>query len=184
MGAGEQPALSWQQPVRTPPARGHAGVIGWSTAGDAGFRTRGLICARASGVVCATDHHFLESGGLHSRRRRARHRSLSPRVCAQPDGGLVGGPVPCSSMVSGCLWLLLRSHISRCNPAGGLQWTQTFAWGTPDGPPTQKLAVGTNTGTLMVARLATGMSIVTASDLERQLAVWCSRDPGLVIRVL
>ena len=81
-------------------------------------------------------------------------------------GTLVGGPVPCSSMVSGCLWLLLRSEISRCNPAGGLQWTQTFAWGTPDGPPTQKLAVGTNTGTLMVARLATGMSIVRMFSYE------------------
>ncbi len=100
-------------------------------------------------------------------------------------GTLVGGPGSVQlhgvglSVVAASL-----AHLAVQSRRGGQLWAQTFAWGTPEGPPTHEPVLDTKTGTLMVARLAPGASVVTASDLEPQLAVWCSRNPGLVIRVL
>lgn len=99
-------------------------------------------------------------------------------------GTLVGGPGPVQlhgvglALVSASL-----AHLTVRSRRGGRLWTQTFVRGRPEGSPTAEPVEGSKTGTLMVARLAPGMPSFTARDLEQQLAVWRSRNPGLVIRV-
>ncbi|MFL6694179.1 MAG: hypothetical protein ACJ8GO_14615 [Ramlibacter sp.] len=100
-------------------------------------------------------------------------------------GTLVGGPGPVQlhgvglSVVAASL-----SHLTVQSRRSGQLWTQTFGWGIAEGVPTHEPVPDTKTGSLMVARLAPGMPVVAASELEPQLDVWRSRNPGLLIRVL
>src|SRR5205085_4897879 len=98
-------------------------------------------------------------------------------------GTLAGGPGPVQlhgvglSVVAASL-----SHLTVQSRRNGQLWTQTFGWGIAQGAPTHEPVSDTKTGSLMVARLAPGMLVVAASDLEPQLDVWRSRNPGLRIR--
>lgn len=107
-----------------------------------------------------------------------------PGYVANLMGTLVGGPGPVQlhgvglSVVAASL-----AHLRIQSWRDGQLWTQNFAHGIADGLPMHEPALDEKTGTLMIARWAPGVPIVSASELEPQFAVWRSGNPDLVIQL-
>jgi len=99
-------------------------------------------------------------------------------------GTLVGGPGPVQlhgvglSVVAASVPKL---RVESCRE--GQVWTQSFAWGLPEGPIGQRPASTPATGTRMVVTLPAGAPDVLSAELDAQVAVWQARHPGLSIRV-
>jgi DNA gyrase subunit B len=99
-------------------------------------------------------------------------------------GTLVGGAGPVQLHGVG-LSLVAASvpKLSIESRRNGHLWTQSFAWGMPEGPVTREPLAEAASGTRIAVSWASGMPGVSAADLQPAIDAWTARNPGLTIRL-